>query len=121
MFTSIFKGVVMTELIGFPFTITKNGSVVTREDGSVDGLSEDIAVLCLTQPGERELVPEFGLPDISFDGILQEELAGKIALFGPEVSVNNIKSSFPREGIQQIEIEYEPLVDDVESEESYDA
>lgn len=111
----------MSELIGFPFTITRNGSVVTREDGSVQGLTEYIAVLCLTQPGERELVPDFGLPDISFDGILQEELASKISMFGPDVSINNIKSSFPREGLQQIEIEYEPLVDDVESEESYDA
>lgn len=111
----------MTELLAFPFRLTKNGKVVTREDGSVEGLTEDIAVLCLTQPGERELVPEFGLPDLAYEGILQEELASKIALFGPDVSINNIKSSFPREGYQQIEVEYEPLVDEVESEESYDA
>lgn len=111
----------MAELIGFPFTITRNGNIVTREDGSVEGLTEDIAVLCLTQPGERELVPEFGLPDIAYEGVLQEALASKIAMFGPNVSINNIKSSFPREGFQQIEIEFEPLVDEVESEESYDA
>lgn len=109
----------MVKLIAFPFRVAKNGSVATREDGSVECLTEEIALLCLTKPGERELVPEYGLNDIEYEGVIQEELASKIALFGPDVNITNLKSSHPREGEQRIVVEYEPLTDDSESEESF--
>ena len=101
----------MAELISFPFRLTNSGVVATVEDGSVDAINEELAMLCLTQPGDRELVPEYGLPDLVFRGVIKEELTSKIALFGPDVTITNILSEFPYEGEQQIVIEYEPLTE----------
>jgi hypothetical protein len=106
----------MAELISFPFRLNKSGVVATVEEGTDEAAAEELAMLCMTQPGERELVPEYGLPDLVFRGVIQEELTSKIALFGPPVSITAINSTFPRDGEQLIDIEFEPLTETYQSE-----
>lgn len=109
----------MTNLISFPFRLTDNGRVAVTVDGSDQCFAEELAVLCLTRPGERELVPQFGLTDPTFGSFDQTELVGKVRLFIPDVTVKNVQSSYPQNGEQRLVIEYDSLVSDFKSEDTF--
>lgn len=80
----------MTELISFPFRISGNGSVVTRDDATDGYVAEEIAMLVLTRPEERELVPDFGIEDPSFGDFDRAELESKIEAFQIPASIEAI-------------------------------
>ena len=55
--------------ISYPFRLTPTGSVATVVPGSDAEIDEAIAVLCLTNLGERPMRPTFGVPDPTFAGV----------------------------------------------------
>ena len=50
------------ELLQHPFRLT-GGAAATATDGSDAALADAVVRLCLTRPGELELVPAYGIPD----------------------------------------------------------
>ena len=71
-------------VISFPFHVTAAGDVATVERGSDAEVVEAIAVLLLTQPGERPLAPEYGTPDPAYAGLSAGGVQLGLDTFGPE-------------------------------------
>lgn len=84
----------MAALISFPFRVAPDGSVVTREDGDPDYYAEELAVLISTRPGERPLVPDYGLSDPVFAEFDAAELGAQVDVFGPPVTITDVAATF---------------------------
>lgn len=110
-----------TNLISFPFRLDPSGAVATRDSGSPDYLAEQLAVLCLTRPGERALVPNFGLTDPTFSDFDRTELEAKVQVFGPPVQITGTEVFWPRADRQEVSINFQSLseVEDAPSYESF--
>jgi hypothetical protein len=104
----------MPSPISFPFRLNSNGSIVTSDEGSSELFGELLAVLIMTKPFERDLVPDFGIEDMAYEGFDQTELEVKLEMFGPPVTITNVESSYPRDGINDVEIGFELLADEEE-------
>lgn len=71
-------------IISFPFRITAQGAVAVIGYGTDQEAEEAIAVLSLTQEGERLLTPGFGIPDPAFYGLHAGDLQTGLDEYGPE-------------------------------------
>lgn len=94
------------DLIAHPFRLEPNGSVATVEDGTEEAAAEGIAVIILTRKGERDLVPDFGLTDPTFDELSLAELNVALADFGPDVIVTDVALTYPNDRIERIELAF---------------
>lgn len=95
------------DLLSHPFRLEPNGSVATVEDGTEEAAAEGIAVFILTRKGERDLVPDFGLTDPTFDELSLAELNVGLADFGPEVTVTDVAITYPNDRIERIELAFD--------------
>lgn len=112
----------MVKLISYPFRF-HNGVLVTTEDG-MDYYAEELAMLIKTHPGERELVPDYGIEDPTFNNLNRSELLEKISLFGPPVEIESSTSQFLPNGRIAINLSYSEIPigysDDFEEDDDYD-
>lgn len=83
-----------------------NGSLATVEQSSPDADREAIAQLVLTRPGERPLVPGYGMTDPTFRGFEPTELAAGLAMFGPPVELADVDVAIAGEDAQAVTIEF---------------
>jgi phage baseplate assembly protein W len=95
-----------TQLISHPFRLGADGSVVTQPDGSDEYLAEQLTLLVMTIPGEREQVPSFGMRDAAFEGLDYAMLTAQLALFGPPVNIASITVQQVSDGQAAIAIEF---------------
>src|SRR5690349_22631134 len=108
------------DLISYPFRLDKNGYVQTTEDGE-DYYAEELAMLIKTSPGERSLVPDYGIADPTFNTIDQAELLAQISFFGPPVTIDGIGSVPVRNDIFRLTINYTGIDPDDPDYPSYGA
>lgn len=94
-------------LISHPFRLAPDGSVATVEDGSEEAAAEAIAVMVLTRKGERDLVPDFGVTDPTFDGLSLAELQAGLADYGPQVDVGSVETTYPSETTERVVLHFE--------------
>ena len=80
-------------LISFPFRLTGAGAVATRDDGTEDYYGDELAMLVMTLPGERELVPTYGM-DVAFNEVDVNELQTQVEVFGPPVQIVSVTNKF---------------------------
>lgn len=95
------------DLLSHPFRLEPNGSVATVEDGTEEAAAEGIAVLILTRKGERDLVPDFGLTDPTFDELSLAELNVSLADFGPAAVVTDVVITNPNDRLERIELAFD--------------
>lgn len=76
----------MTSVLSHPFRIT-GGRAATVEQHSPRHLTEAVAHLASTRPGERPLVPSFGVADPTVVGLDPLELATVAAVHAPEIDI----------------------------------
>lgn len=95
-------------LLSFPFRLNAIGSVAALADDSEEYYGEELAVLVSTVPGERKLVPTYGMTDPTFDQFDPAELELKVSLFGPPVRISNVVAAWTGAGQQDVIIEYDP-------------
>jgi len=88
--------------LSFPFRLTPTGSVATVVPGSDAEYEEAIAVLCLTNIGERPMRPTYGVPDPAFAGLhvgdvqvgLDEHGPDGVTIFAVDTTpINNTQSA----------------------------
>lgn len=96
----------IASIISHPFRLARDGSIATVDQTSDAGLAEQIAVLALTRPGERPLVPGFGLPDPTFEGFEPSALAAAVALWGPDVLLDQVTVVQRDDSTQQVEVSF---------------
>lgn len=96
----------MTKLIMFPFQV-REGQVVTADDGSDTYVAAELAQLCLTLEGERELEPSYGIKDPTFQDFDPADFSHKALVFGPEgLQITNIRMSQTRKGKPEVMIDF---------------
>ena len=101
----------MTTLISFPFRLTANGSVATADDGSEDYLQEELAQLIRTQPGERTLVPTYGIPDPAYAGFDEAVLRAQVGIFGPPVTIRAVDIAYLSDAEQDVIVYFDLSTD----------
>lgn len=77
-------------VLSFPFRIEPSGAAATVEHGSDAMIDEHLAIAALTAPGERLLVPTFGVDDPTFAGFEVGNLQRHCNDFGPRVTVTTV-------------------------------
>jgi len=65
------------QTLAMPLRIA-GGRLATLQQGSVGDISQSVAVLLSTRPGERAANPDYGLPDPVFGGLSVSEVAETI-------------------------------------------
>lgn len=95
------------ELISHPFRLERNGSIATVTDGSDEANAEGIAILALTRRGERDLVPEFGIADPTFDAVTLADLNAGLTDYGPAVEVTDVTTTYPTDRTQRVELAFD--------------
>ncbi len=73
----------MTYVLAHPFRLVGNHLAVV-DDGSDAGLAQEIAVLVCTRPGERRLVPDYGITEPVDYGLSLAEINLGLAIYGPD-------------------------------------
>lgn len=91
----------MARILSHPFRLTAGGAAATVAQDSDTAAVEQVAVLALTQPGERVLVPAFGVHDPAFAGFEVTELAAGIAAYGPPVRLKAVEVTARDDGATQ--------------------
>lgn len=99
----------MTALISFPFRLSPMGHAVTRDDNSTEYYAEELGCLVGTLPGERPLVPLYGLTDPTYRNVDANEIAIKVGIFGPPVRITKVSTKWIGSGEQDVIIEFEPI------------
>jgi hypothetical protein len=95
-------------LISYPFRVDNTGVIATVEDGE-EYYAQELAVLIKTEPGERSLVPDYGIADPTFDNFSTTELLSKVGMFGPPVRIEKVSSEFIASDRLAIEVEFTPM------------
>jgi len=81
-------------VLSFPFRLSPTGAAATVGYGTDAEVDEAIAVLTLTQTGERPMAPEFGIPDPAFSGLHPGDVQVGLTDHGPAgVTVTNITTT----------------------------
>jgi hypothetical protein len=91
-------------LLAFPFRLSPSGHVVTHADGSDECYMAELADLMLTHPGERVMVPEYGVVDPTFGKFDIQELRIKVEMFGPPVSVDTLDTEWETSSKQRVRV-----------------
>lgn len=81
----------MSRILSHPFRLAPNGSVATVEQVSDAANAEQVAVLVLTNLGERPLAPGFGITDPAFVGVEPTEVLAGLAEYGPPVTIASLE------------------------------
>lgn len=102
---------------GAPYPIVKHPLGFFRTQTDLNQIKSDLLVLLLTNPGERVMLPDFGVPLRSLifepnDPILAERaremISLAISMWEPRVNINNIDI---RTGIDQSELNMDEIED----------
>lgn len=97
----------MAGLISHPFRLTPSGAVATVPQESDQYRAEQLAMIVLTRPGERPLVPDLGLADPVFVGFDGSTLQQQADAFGPSVTILAVRTEPVGETTQDVQVEFE--------------
>lgn len=78
------------QLIAHPFRLGDDGRVVTHEQDDDAYLAERIALILGCHPGERPLVPAFGVEDPAYDELSLVSIQNQMAIFEVPVQITDI-------------------------------
>lgn len=105
-----------TALISFPPRLGPQGNFVTLDDNTNDYYAEELGILLLVRPGEREQCPDFGTSDPVFDHVDESEFVARVATFGPPVNIIEVNTFTLSNNRQDVSVKFEPAdLEDVET------
>ena len=81
------------QLIAHPFRMGNDGRIQTHEQDSDAYLAERIAFVLGTHPGERPLVPAFGVIDPAYDELTLASLQNQMTIFEIPVTITSVTRS----------------------------
>lgn len=100
----------MTRLFKYPMHINDLGHFETVEDGE-ESYVQEIAMMIQTVPGERHLVPEYGIEELTFSDFQQLEIEAQINMFGPPVDIESTEVITEPSGTM-VRVEFTPIQDE---------
>ena len=102
----------MTQVLAYPLRLSGENSLATVDDETEAFFAQEIALLVLTEPGERPLVPDFGLDSAEAPTAVDElELVLKCDLFDVPVKIKNVAKAYGDE-LTRVTVEFELVEDD---------
>lgn len=96
----------MGRILSHPFRLLPDGSAATVEQDTDEANAEQLAVLLLTRPGERDLAPGYGVSDPAFAGVDPSEVVAAVNAFGPDVTVTAVTSRPRDDATVDVLVEY---------------
>lgn len=78
------------QLIAHPFRLGDDGRVATHEQDDDAYLAERIALILGCRPGERPLVPAFGVEDPAYDELSLVSIQNQMAIFEVPVQITDL-------------------------------
>lgn len=102
------------ELLSHPFRLNANGTVATVTEDSDQSDAELLAILAMTRKGERVMAPDFGTTDPVFDGIGLAELNVGLRDYGPDLTITDVRITYPNDTTQRVELVFDTADDDQE-------
>lgn len=102
-------------VLSFPFRLTPTGAAATVGYRTVTEIDEAIALLTLTQLGERPMAPDFGVPDPAFHGIHTGDVQVGLNDHGPAgITVYTITTTPVSETLSRAVIQWARDADEME-------
>jgi hypothetical protein len=98
---------VPVRLISFPFRLDSTGAVASVEQASDPWVEECIAIGMLTQPGERDQVPAFGVNDPAFATFQVGGLQRHLIDFGPAITITEVRVTEMVDGRERVEVAWQ--------------
>lgn len=89
----------------FPIAVTAAGRLTTVEQDSDPDIVQAVALLLDTRPGERRSVPDYGLPDPVFGGVLPAHVAGLITAWEERADQTIVEQVATQIGVQQLQVQ----------------
>jgi phage baseplate assembly protein W len=77
--------------LALPLQLTAAGSFATVVEDSPEELTQNLATLLRTRPGERLATPELGTPDPTFAGLDPEAVLAVAAVWEPRADVQLVE------------------------------
>lgn len=96
----------MTELLSFPFRISRQGVAVTHDDMSEQYCAERLSIIVGTRPGERVMVPTFGVNDPAFEGFTAQALMIQATQYGLPVDIQRVRRSILNDAQEHVEVQF---------------
>lgn len=96
----------MPRVISFPFRLDGTGAIASVSQDSDLEVEEQLAVAVLTRPGERIVVPTFGVADPTFDHFLVGALQRQCLDFGPDVQINQVTRTMRADNREEVAIDW---------------
>lgn len=87
--------------MGIPYPVTKDPQGYFRSQGGVRQIKGDLMSLILTNPGERIMLPDFGVP---LRDLIFEQNDFSLRLRAREMIIRAIETWEPRISIEQVEV-----------------
>lgn len=87
--------------LAVPFELDQRGHARTVDQESDEELLQSVRVLIETRPGERLIVPDYGVDDLAFvgpDDLGEEWLADAVADFEPRATVEIARTAIDESG-----------------------
>lgn len=79
------------QLIDHPFRLGDDGRIATHEQDTEAYLAGRIALILGCRPGERDLVPAFGVSDPAFDGLSLASIQNQMVIFEIPVQITSVE------------------------------
>lgn len=82
----------MARVLSLPLTIAANGSMATISQDHPVEITQSVALLLDTRPGDRRTLPDYGLPDRLFGGLDPNLVAEVITTWEPRADPEMIET-----------------------------
>lgn len=94
----------MPSHLRFPIAVTGSGRLATVEQDTDADIVQSVALLLDTRPGERRSIPEYGLPDPVFGGVVPAHIAQLIAAWEERADQTLVDQVATQVGTQAFEV-----------------
>lgn len=98
------------DVFAYPMRVRTDGSIAKVENMSEPQIAQELAMLVLTEPGERGLVPEWGLDSVDETNGLEEiELEVKVEMFDIPAEIVSVERFHDGSDVDRITIEFDQV------------
>lgn len=106
----------MSNLLSHPFRLNQNGAMAVRDEHTDEYVSERLAVIISTRPGERPMVPLFGIEDPAFGSLSLPALQVQMELFDIPVIITDVVEEPVSDGTTNVYVDFERIEDEEDDE-----
>lgn len=82
----------MARVLALPFRLTPSGSLATITQDHPAEITQSVALLLDTRPGDRRTLPDYGLPDYLFSGLDPAIVGEVVAEWEPRADPDTIET-----------------------------